>query len=74
MQVQHGTRLYQFDHEVEFVGQYDTAQYDIAYPGITTRITLERYFNKYFLETIIPSALFVFLSYFNTYMPLSQVQ
>ena len=60
--VQIGTRLYQFDHGVEFLGEYSTAQYDIAYPGITTKITLRRMVFKYIMEAVLPSAMFVLLS------------
>ena len=54
-------RLYQFEHLVEFTGDYGTDQFDIVYPGIVLRIRLSRMVLKYLIDTIGPSTLFVFL-------------
>ena len=67
--------LDQFIHTVEFSDNYETStsMYDISYPGLIMKITLDRVIGYHLLQTYIPSGIFVIFAWLSLFLPLSSV-
>ena len=65
--------LDQFLHNVTFSDNYETTTYDISYPGLIMKITLDRVLGYHLMQTYLPSGLFVFLAWLSLFLPPSSV-
>ena len=72
-QVNDDITLDQFLFAVDFSDNYETSTYDISYPGLIMKITLNRVLGYHLLQTYIPSGLFVILAWLSLFVPQSSV-
>ena len=72
-QINKDIHLDQFIFSVDLSDTYQTEDYDIAYPGLVMKITLTRVLGYHLIQTFIPSALFVILSWLSLFLPRASV-
>ena len=61
--------LAQFNYEISYHDDYDIKDYEFVYPGLVAIITFDRIMSYHIIQTYIPSAFFVMVSYLTLFMP-----
>ena len=61
--------LAQFDLRVTMNSQYDTDYYDVPYPGLILKLSLMRKLNYHLVQTYVPSAVYLTVSWLALFVP-----